>query len=999
MDDDASRSTPLRHHLRVRPERIDPAGATATASRAQRDGWLGGVTVLEPVFCSIATHTPDPFGARTGLADNLASAGVTTLSYDAAHRLANVAASYGGTAGPRVAYGYDNADRLTSQSRTVGGVGTAVATGFGYDNADRLTTLTHQVAGGSALAAYAYGYDDANRQTSEQNAEGTVTYGYDNANELTGASGSRAEAYAYDANGNRTMTGYATGAGNRMTSGAGYTYAYDAEGNLTSKTQTAGGTAVTTYSYDYRNRLTGVTVRASAGGAVTSQSTYTYDAQDRRIGVNANGTPTWTAYDGQNPYADFNGAGVMQTRYLYGPAVDALLARTSAVGTTAWYLTDKLGTVRDITNTSGSVIDHLAYYGYGKVLTESQPANGDRFKFTGREYDVAAGLYFYRARYYDAASGRFVREDPRGFDAGDADLYRYVGNGPTNGSDPSGLQYTYSGGSGGANTPNNPGNVMSYLFGPDPGELPTFLVSPFGPSLQPSNITNPFFNPFGTTSSPPSPGPIFPPFGPVPYPPLTMPSVTEPPEENGPFKIELEFCKQSGETQLGHDMTDRLVLPCDLLDRPGQGRPQRFSDHRPTGLADGHQPMERPFLRTALLQLAHEQTVRQHDQVHVPGLALVVTQLTITQSELLLAVPMERLRARPTLPVHSHDSTHLPGDPIGHQDLATRLILTVMPQHDDPYLVLHLGDLHRHGEVPLAFVADPHLLAVRRRDRRRQLAGLDDPAFPLQLAVELEVAHVASGSPRLILLVVDVVEDLGVGEVAVEGEVAGDLPLVDPVDQLAAELGMVAERLLDRLADLLFAKEAEFQGVVLAGGADVVDEEVVLGDLVPLLGVVPVPPGIGDQHPVPVDEGVVDGDDALVAVAGGRIFLERLQPPIVEGLGVPPGVGEVAIEAGLIGGPCELVVDAQDGLPLGDEEPGEVFGEVATLAFVGEEVAVLSQGILDQLGEFDDPRHDRMLRSPKAPERFGVETSRFCLFYHPRRTVCKTPDRIWNAQP
>ncbi len=43
--------------------------------------------------------------------------------------------------------------------------------------------------------------------------------------------------------------------------------------------------------------------------------------------------------------------------------------------------------------------------------------------------------------------------------------------------------------------------------------------------------------------------------------------------------------------------------------------------------------MERPFLRTALLQLAHEQTVRQHDQVHVPGLALGITQLTITQPE------------------------------------------------------------------------------------------------------------------------------------------------------------------------------------------------------------------------------------------------------------------------------------------------------------------------------------------------------------------------------
>src|SRR5918994_3942579 len=95
----------------------------------------------------------------------------------------------------------------------------------------------------------------------------------------------------------------------------------------------------------------------------------------------------------------------------------------------------------------------------------------------------------------------------------------------------------------------------------------------------------------------------------------------------------------------------------DLVDRPGERRTQGLPAHRPTGFADGHQPMERPLLRTALLQLAHEQTVRQHDQVHVPGLALVITQLTVPQTDLLLAVPMERLRARPAVPEYPHDPT------------------------------------------------------------------------------------------------------------------------------------------------------------------------------------------------------------------------------------------------------------------------------------------------------------------------------------------------------
>jgi uncharacterized protein RhaS with RHS repeats len=40
---------------------------------------------------------------------------------------------------------------------------------------------------------------------------------------------------------------------------------------------------------------------------------------------------------------------------------------------------------------------------------------------------------------YDPTIGRFISEDPIAFDGGDANLYRYVGNGPTDGTDPTGL--------------------------------------------------------------------------------------------------------------------------------------------------------------------------------------------------------------------------------------------------------------------------------------------------------------------------------------------------------------------------------------------------------------------------------------------------------------------------------------------------------------------------------------------------------------------------------
>jgi RHS repeat-associated protein len=59
--------------------------------------------------------------------------------------------------------------------------------------------------------------------------------------------------------------------------------------------------------------------------------------------------------------------------------------------------------------------------------------------YTGRELDAETGLYYYRARYYDAQTGQFIGQDPLSFGAGDSNLYRYVANNATNLTDPSGL--------------------------------------------------------------------------------------------------------------------------------------------------------------------------------------------------------------------------------------------------------------------------------------------------------------------------------------------------------------------------------------------------------------------------------------------------------------------------------------------------------------------------------------------------------------------------------
>ena len=389
----------------------------------------------------------DQLNARVGLSDNLTSAGVTIYAYDAAHRLTTITRSYGGVAGPQVAYGYDPGNRVTSEARTIGGSGTAMTTSLAYDVADRLTTLTHQVSGGSALATYAYGYDNANRLTTEAVDGSTTTYTYDNTNELTAAGGARTESYGYDSGGNRNTAGYTTGygtlstSGNELTAAPGATYAYDAEGNRTGMTNTATGTT-TTYAYDFHERMTGATTKNSVG-TTTLQVTYTYDALNRRIGTNVSGGGSagqvWTVYDGQSTYADFVATGSLKVRYLYGPAVDALLARTDSGGTTAWYLTERLGSVRDVVNAAGTPLDRVAYDSFGIVTAETNVSSGDRFKFAAREFDVETIVYYNRARHYDPKVGRFDGQDPSGFAGGDGNLYRYVGNNPANGTDPTGL--------------------------------------------------------------------------------------------------------------------------------------------------------------------------------------------------------------------------------------------------------------------------------------------------------------------------------------------------------------------------------------------------------------------------------------------------------------------------------------------------------------------------------------------------------------------------------
>jgi RHS repeat-associated protein len=175
-------------------------------------------------------------------------------------------------------------------------------------------------------------------------------------------------------------------------------------------------------------------------------SDYRYDVFDRRIGktVDLDGVGTQVAmteryvYDGDHIALVFDGAGNQLQRFLYGTQVDQVLVQENGNGSLYWALSDHQGTVRDVVDSQGNVLNHIVYNSFGNVTSETNGGIDFRFGYTGRELDAETGLYYYRARYYDATTGQFIGQDPLSFGGGDANLYRYVFNGSINFTDPSG---------------------------------------------------------------------------------------------------------------------------------------------------------------------------------------------------------------------------------------------------------------------------------------------------------------------------------------------------------------------------------------------------------------------------------------------------------------------------------------------------------------------------------------------------------------------------------
>jgi RHS repeat-associated protein len=179
-------------------------------------------------------------------------------------------------------------------------------------------------------------------------------------------------------------------------------------------------------------------------------ASYAYDYLGRRVSRTIYGTPDVTikyAYDGNRIIAEYDASGTLLRKFTYGPGIDEPICLVEVAENNAvyYYHFDGLGSVVALSDVNSVLVERYTYDVFGRPAIRD--ANGTEiaasafanpYLFTGRAYDAETGLYYYRARYYDYATGRFLQADPTGYTDG-LNLYAYVGNNPGGFVDPAGL--------------------------------------------------------------------------------------------------------------------------------------------------------------------------------------------------------------------------------------------------------------------------------------------------------------------------------------------------------------------------------------------------------------------------------------------------------------------------------------------------------------------------------------------------------------------------------
>lgn len=117
------------------------------------------------------------------------------------------------------------------------------------------------------------------------------------------------------------------------------------------------------------------------------------------------------------------------------------------------YTKDYLGSIREMTDSSGNIVSQYSYDPYGRQTKVGGTGPDADFGFEGYYVHQRSGLNLTLMRAYSPKLGRFLNHDPIE-EAGGVNLYAYAGNDPINRFDPTGtlpVEYRNWGGPGWTN--------------------------------------------------------------------------------------------------------------------------------------------------------------------------------------------------------------------------------------------------------------------------------------------------------------------------------------------------------------------------------------------------------------------------------------------------------------------------------------------------------------------------------------------------------------------
>jgi RHS repeat-associated protein len=377
-----------------------------------------------PLANDTITYTYDELGRPVHRAIN----GVgSAISIDGAGRLVGVTNALGG-----FAYAYDGSTaRMVSKSFPNG---QTEERSYGNNLQDlMLQRITHQI-GATPLSEFLYGHDVA--------AGRIATW-----SQQVGATPPSLHTFGYDAV-NQLLSDTVTNAGNLVNT---FSYSYDPAANRL--TEQVG---VSNYTATY-NALNEISTTATPGSTRTNE----WDAEDRLVAVNVGNQRTEFTYDGLSRMASVrlltNGVEASFRRFLW--CGDMICEERDAAGAVTkrffdegvkveggpaagnyYYTRDHLGSIRELTDSNGTVRARYAYDPYGRRVKLAGDVEAD-FGFGGMLWSAETGLSLTLYRVYDPEVGRWLSRDPlpeAEMQEG-PNLYAYVVNDPVNLVDQYGL--------------------------------------------------------------------------------------------------------------------------------------------------------------------------------------------------------------------------------------------------------------------------------------------------------------------------------------------------------------------------------------------------------------------------------------------------------------------------------------------------------------------------------------------------------------------------------